>query len=51
MLGESEAEAMRTEARSRLDALGLAAMGWETAFRLAATGGRELTTRDTTSVA
>jgi class 3 adenylate cyclase/tetratricopeptide (TPR) repeat protein len=51
VLGDSEAEAMRAEARARLDALGLAATGWETAFRLAATGGRELTPRDATSVA
>jgi hypothetical protein len=51
VLGDSEADAMRTEARVRLDALGLAATGWETAFHLAATGGRELTPRDTTSVA
>jgi hypothetical protein len=50
-LGDPEAETVRTEARSRLDALGLAATGWETAFRLAATGGREFTPRDTTEVA
>jgi tetratricopeptide (TPR) repeat protein len=50
-LDDSEAETVRTEARSRLDALGLAATGWETAFRLAASGGRELTPRDTTEVA
>ncbi len=33
-----EARSARTEARSRLEALGIAASGWETAFRLAATG-------------
>jgi class 3 adenylate cyclase/tetratricopeptide (TPR) repeat protein len=50
-LGDPEAADARVEARTRLDALGLAASGWETAFRLAATGGRELTPRDTTEVA
>lgn len=50
-LGDPEGEAVRTEARSRLDALGLAATGWETTFRLAATGGRELTPREPTEVA
>jgi class 3 adenylate cyclase/tetratricopeptide (TPR) repeat protein len=50
-LGDPEASDARVEARTRLDALGLAASGWETAFRLAATGGRELTPRDTTEVA
>jgi tetratricopeptide (TPR) repeat protein len=50
-LGDPEAAEVRLEARARLDALGLPASGWETAFRLAATGGRELTPRDTTEVA
>jgi phosphoglycerate dehydrogenase-like enzyme len=49
-LDDPDAPAARAEARDRLDALGLAATGWETAFRLAATGGRELTARDTTGV-
>ncbi|HEV8208329.1 MAG TPA: adenylate/guanylate cyclase domain-containing protein [Acidimicrobiia bacterium] len=50
-LDDPEAEAAGTEARARLDALGLPATGWETAFHLAATGGREVTPRDTTEVA
>ena len=50
-LGDPEAEAAGAEARARLDALGLPATGWETAFRLAATGGREVSPRDTTEVA
>jgi tetratricopeptide (TPR) repeat protein len=51
VLRDPEADTARDEARARLDALGLAASGWETAFRLAGTGGREVTPRDTTSVA
>ncbi len=51
VLGDPEAETVGTEARARLDALGLPATGWETAFRLAATGGRELSPRDNTEVA
>jgi class 3 adenylate cyclase/tetratricopeptide (TPR) repeat protein len=50
-LDDPEAEAAGAEARARLDALGLPATGWETAFHLAATGGREITPRDTTEVA
>jgi class 3 adenylate cyclase/tetratricopeptide (TPR) repeat protein len=50
-LGDPEAESARADARARLDRLGLPATGWDTAFRLAATGGRELTPRDTTEVA
>ena len=50
-LDDPEAEAAGAEARARLDALGLPATGWETAFHLAATGGREVTPRDTTEVA
>ena len=37
-LGARDAASARAEARSRLDGLGIAASGWETAFRLAATG-------------
>ncbi len=51
VLDDPEAETVRAEARARLDALGLAATGWDTAFRLAATGGRELSPHDTTEVA
>jgi class 3 adenylate cyclase/tetratricopeptide (TPR) repeat protein len=50
-LDDPETEAAGAEARARLDALGLPATGWETAFHLAATGGREITPRDTTEVA
>jgi tetratricopeptide (TPR) repeat protein len=50
-LDDPAAEALHAEARDRLDELGLHARGWETAFRLAATGGRERTPRDTTEVA
>ena len=50
-LDDPEAAAAGAEARARLDALGLPATGWETAFHLAATGGREVTPRDTTEVA
>jgi hypothetical protein len=50
-LHDPEAADVRADARARLDRLGLAATGWETAFRLAASGGRELTPRDTTEVA
>ncbi len=50
-LDDPEAEAAGAEARARLDALDLPATGWETAFHLAATGGREVTPRDTTEVA
>jgi class 3 adenylate cyclase/tetratricopeptide (TPR) repeat protein len=50
-LHDPEAGDVRTDARARLDRLGLPATGWETAFRLAASGGRELTPRDTTEVA
>jgi class 3 adenylate cyclase/tetratricopeptide (TPR) repeat protein len=50
-LDDPEAEAAGAEARARLDALGLRASGWETAFHLAATGGREVSPRDTTEVA
>jgi class 3 adenylate cyclase/tetratricopeptide (TPR) repeat protein len=50
-LDDPEAEGVGAEARARLDALGLRASGWETAFHLAATGGRELSPRDTTEVA
>ena len=50
-LDDPGAEAAASEARARLDALGLPATGWETAFHLAATGGREVTPRDTTEVA
>jgi class 3 adenylate cyclase/tetratricopeptide (TPR) repeat protein len=50
-LDDPDAKDVRVEARARLDALGVPATGWETAFRLAATGGRELSPRDTTEVA
>jgi hypothetical protein len=50
-LDDPEADGAGAEARARLDALGLAATGWETAFHLAATGGREVTPRDSTEVA
>jgi hypothetical protein len=46
-LDDPEAEAVAAEARSRLDTLGLPATGWDTAFHLAATGGREVSPRDT----
>jgi tetratricopeptide (TPR) repeat protein len=46
-LDDPEAEAVAADARARLDALGLRAAGWETAFHLAATGGREVSPRDT----
>jgi class 3 adenylate cyclase/tetratricopeptide (TPR) repeat protein len=50
-LGDPEAESVRAEARARLDAIGVRASGWETAFQLAATGDRKLSPRDTTEVA
>ncbi len=50
-LEDPEAEPAGAEARSRLDALGVPATGWQTAFHLAATGGRELSPRGTTEVA
>ena len=50
-LDDPEAEAAGAEARARLDALGLPATGWETAFHLAATGGRERLSREPTEVA
>jgi class 3 adenylate cyclase/tetratricopeptide (TPR) repeat protein len=50
-LDDPDADIVHADARARLDDLGLAATGWEKAFRLAATGGRELTPRDTTEVA
>jgi hypothetical protein len=50
-LDDPDADIAHADARARLDDLGLAATGWEKAFRLAATGGRELTPRDTTEVA
>jgi hypothetical protein len=50
-LDDPEAETAGADARARLDALGLRARGWETAFHLAATGGRERSQRDTTGVA
>jgi class 3 adenylate cyclase/tetratricopeptide (TPR) repeat protein len=50
-LDDPEAEAAGAEARARLDALGLRATGWETAFHLAATGGRERLSREPTEVA
>ena len=37
-LGAEDAPSARAEARSRLDALGITAAGWEIAYRLAATG-------------
>jgi len=37
-LGAEDAPSARAEARSRLDALGISAAGWEIAYRLAATG-------------
>jgi class 3 adenylate cyclase/tetratricopeptide (TPR) repeat protein len=51
VLDDPEAEVAGAEARARLGALGVPATGWETAFHLAATGGRELSPRDTTEVA
>jgi hypothetical protein len=50
-LDDPEAEAVGAEARSRLDVLGLRAVGWETAFHLAATGGHERLSREPTEVA
>jgi class 3 adenylate cyclase/tetratricopeptide (TPR) repeat protein len=50
-LDDPEAEAAGAEARARLDALDLPATGWETAFHLAATGGRERLSREPTEVA
>jgi len=49
-LDDPEAEAAGAEARARLNALGLRAAGWETAFHLAATGGRERLSRERTEV-
>jgi len=49
-LEDPEAGAAGVEARGRLDDLGVPARGWETAFHLAATGGRERSRRDTTGV-
>ncbi|HMF05122.1 MAG TPA: hypothetical protein VKH17_09930, partial [Acidimicrobiia bacterium] len=50
-LEDPEADDAGAEARARLDALGVPARGWETAFHLAATGGRERSHRDATGVA
>jgi hypothetical protein len=50
-LDDSEADEVGAEARARLDTLGVPARGWETAFRLAASGGRDRSPRDTTGVA
>jgi Flp pilus assembly protein TadD len=49
-LEDPEADGAGAEARARLDALGVPARGWETAFHLAATGGRERSNRDATGV-
>ncbi|HMF83580.1 MAG TPA: adenylate/guanylate cyclase domain-containing protein [Acidimicrobiia bacterium] len=49
-LADPEADDARADARARLDALGVRATGWETAFHLAATGGREVSPRDTSGV-